>query len=477
MGELDPFFEPLSNVAEGIEFLREKEEQWLENRGLYHALDLLSAAHVLGSSKIAKEAAEFVLAKSSMVSDLASNLATQLLGLGPSAKTVEQNLSSREHSGQAIRALRQRRIEEPRNAFVWCEMARLYVILGMPKQAEMPMNVALALAPFDRLVLRSAARFYLHTERPDKALALLRGAGRTAFDPWLIASEIAISSVVEKGAKFARRATKMIAEREASAFHMSEMAAALASTEMWNGHDKDARKLFGVAIEHPAENALAQRVWASRDLGLGEIAANKINTLNAFEAKALAAKDEQKWTDVVKYSRQWALNESFSARPYGFGSSVISSLLGDGRSGEKFAREGLLTNPNHPGLINNIAFSLIVAGDPKAAKVEWLKADTKNADVNSKLCLLATAGLIEYRLGNGDAGRRCYEQALAYSGTIGDKLGKATAQLYYAREERASGQKGYEKMFDAAIAEIKKIKEPYSMAVAARIAKEMGRSF
>src|SRR6185295_6008504 len=97
-----------------------------------------------------------------------------------------------------IKALKQRRIAEPRNAFVWSDLARLYVLVGLRDQAERAMQVALSLAPFDRFIVRSAARFFLHSSNPDRSLQILRRNERTKLDPWLMAAELAFSSVVNK---------------------------------------------------------------------------------------------------------------------------------------------------------------------------------------------------------------------------------------------------------------------------------------
>jgi hypothetical protein len=54
------------------------------------------------------------------------------------------------------------------------------------------------LAPNHRFALRSAARFFLHVGKPDDAQTILRRSEATRRDPWLMAAEIAVSTVADR---------------------------------------------------------------------------------------------------------------------------------------------------------------------------------------------------------------------------------------------------------------------------------------
>src|SRR5258708_6827222 len=65
---------------DGSEFLKEKENAWRENRAMPFAVDLVSAATVLGKSAAGTKAAEFVLENAVLASETARELARGLLG-------------------------------------------------------------------------------------------------------------------------------------------------------------------------------------------------------------------------------------------------------------------------------------------------------------------------------------------------------------------------------------------------------------
>ena len=83
-------------------------------------------------------------------------------------------------------------------ASAWVDLARLYTILGQTPSADRTIRVALELAPEDRFVLRSAARYVVHFDDPQAAQRLLNGARATRVDPWLIAAEISVAQVAKR---------------------------------------------------------------------------------------------------------------------------------------------------------------------------------------------------------------------------------------------------------------------------------------
>jgi tetratricopeptide (TPR) repeat protein len=474
--ELDPTQKTKEHLFEAGDFLTEKENRWKETRELAFALDFVNAANVLGVTESAKTAAQFVLDRRKEISSLAIEIASSVSGIERPENNQElQSTTGHPEIAGGIRKIRVRTISEPRNAFVWAELARLYILLGLPIKAERPMQIALGLAPQDRFILRSASRFFLHTSKPDAALDLLRKSGVTRLDPWLLAAELAISSVVGKSPRFWREALGAVSSTDFSPFHLSELATAIGSIEMWNGRDRRAKEIFRSALESPTENALAQIVWASRDVGLIGYPLPQLKTLRAFEAEALDARNRGDWNLAFQRCHKWANDESFSSRPYGLGSAIASSILRAPQQAIDFATKGLVTNPFHPGLINNIAFALVESGKPKEAQVVLSKADLEKADTNAKACILATGGLILYRLGNPEEGRRLYETTINFASKHGIPLLKATAQLYLAREEIYKGHNEFEKVFTAGNDYIQKNGDAYAKAVATEIKREIAQ--
>ena len=142
------------------------------------ALDLVSAATLLGKTNPSIEAAEFILEHAGQASETGKELARALLGIKGEEKPplVPQ---SRIQLIEGVKELKQKRIEQARNAFVWVDLARLYTLLGQNEQARQTLSIALKLAPTDRFVLRCTARFLHHIGEYDEALDLLRRNGRT----------------------------------------------------------------------------------------------------------------------------------------------------------------------------------------------------------------------------------------------------------------------------------------------------------
>lgn len=393
---------------------------------------MVSAAIVLGKSDTALEAAEFILASGGPVSPSAVALAQNILGIEKTES--EQNVATRSTIRKEIAALKTRRIEEKRNAFVWLDLARNYMLLGHVKSASDAIRVAHGLAPYDRFVLRSFVRFLLHSRKPDEALHLLRSNPKTPTDPWLVASETALSSVLDKSPKFLKLGHKLIQDANYSPFHTSELASALGSFEMFAGNNRAANKMFRLALRNPNDNALAQIVWSSKRTGFTEIEENALALPNAAEAVALDHHNNGRWSDVVLQSKAWAEEESFSSRPHLLASGVSASLLKDPQMGIEIAEAGLPTNPGHPGLLNNIAFSQALLGRPDEALISIEKVDRKLVSATDAICLLATIGLAYFRGGNIAEGTRHYEAAIDAARRAAKPTLQTLARLYFGRE-------------------------------------------
>jgi tetratricopeptide (TPR) repeat protein len=466
--ELTPAALRTTEAVDGSAFVREREVAWAENKTLPFAVDLVSAATVLGSSETARRAAEAILENESETSSSAASLARALLGIEQESEGGLQNVLAQ------ISELKKKRVSQRRNAFVWTDLARLYVMLGQNKPASRAMRVALTLAPANRFVVRCATRFLLHDRRQEEALQLLQRTERTREDPWLMAAEIAVSSVVDKPPKFARTGLQLLEASKFPPFHTSELASALASLEMFHGHDRKAKRLFRTALVDPTENALAQTIWASKRTGLEEpnLEALKDHRLN--EPHALDCFNRYDWEGAAAYAEAWAQEESFSARPRLLASAVATTFLDDHTRSEKIAREGLITNPGHPGLINNIAFALNARGEPlKGLEI----IDTINRDLLTPIeaiCLMATVGQSYFRLGDYTQGERFYEDAIHAAFRHRNEPLRLLARIYFAREKLLSGRPDAIAEFQAACEQARELKSTNLPMIAEHFEKQLG---
>lgn len=470
-GELDPTETRLVSALPPDSFILKKKEEWTNNRTLLFATDFLGVAYVMGHPELAIDAAKFVLEPDSGSSTAAKSIAAKVLRIPmPLEDSLQAPISAdRRDLYEPIRRMKKKRIDQPRNAFVWADLARLYTILGLQEQAKKAMQIAYYLAPLNRYILRSAARLELHLNQPEKAHYLLRNAEITKHDPWLMATEIAISSILEKSSKLIKPGMRIVDGRSLDPFQVCELSSALASVELWKGNSKKAKKLFAFSLQKPNDNALAQAVWATRYVTIEDLLEKKFDPIRAFEAKALMTYFEGKWKKSLEHSRFWLSDEPFSRRPYIHMSFLTSEIFEDHISGTKIIESALRIIPKEPTLLNNLAFSLIHLGKLEEAKKALSKIDLSRCPLSTKICALATSGLLEYRSGRPNEGRDLYHKAIQIAYKESQPWLKARAMIYLAREELLANSSNADNLRQKAINEALKIKEPSLKLLARRL--------
>src|ERR1017187_1158433 len=87
-GELSNAEVVKSPRIDATEFIHEKEKDFRENKAVPFALDLVSAATVLGKTDISVEAAEFILENGNNTSETGIKLARSLLGISEPSKAI-----------------------------------------------------------------------------------------------------------------------------------------------------------------------------------------------------------------------------------------------------------------------------------------------------------------------------------------------------------------------------------------------------
>jgi tetratricopeptide (TPR) repeat protein len=410
--------------------LEERIRDWQRLGTLPFATDLAASAIVLGEEDAARDAAVSILAASSGASELARELARRLL----EEDTVPQRISPEPEepkvAAERVRALRQRLRGDPRNAIRWSELARQYSILGISGHAKRAMDAAVALAPNDRFVLRSAAGLSVHLDEPDRGHVLLASAEATPYDPWLIAAEVAVASRAGRSPRFAKQGRLFIQQEAFDEFQLSELASALATIELGAASTRRAKRLFLTALEDPTENSVAQAVWASRRLEL-PIAESALDAPDSFEARARLAAREGDWRRAADEAWFWLYDQSFAAEPAIFG-SYEASLGRAYDEGVRFASEGLVANPSDVTLRNNLAFCLIHQGELKRARRELRRVRRDGMKPRERALILATWGLLRFREGQPEHGRKLYARAIEEAR---DPSQRALAAILLAREE------------------------------------------
>jgi tetratricopeptide (TPR) repeat protein len=337
-----------------------------------------------------------------------------------------------------VAKLKKRVREDPRSALAWLDLAREYTVLGQLLQARHALENAVRMAPTSRFVLRSACAFYIHCDEPDRAVRLLRATDRAKTDAWLMAAEIAASTCAEKRPHSLKTGMRLITSKSVAPLHLSELAGAVATEELNSGSSKSAKKLFAAALVDPTENSVAQAKWASGKIRGIPLEQRHFELPRSFEARALEAKERAAFDDALQQAWRWLLDQPFSSQPASFGSYLACIAGKSPRDGVRFAEMGLKANPHDDLLRNNLAVCLTFAGDHDRARREFERIKVDRVPAADKPTLVATAGLLRYRLGDVIGGRTHYEKAIEWLTAAHARRSAAVAALHWAYEEIAA---------------------------------------
>ena len=394
-----------------------------------HAADLVGAAIAVGQGGKAVQAARFLLRDKDDISPWLRELAERVLSVeSPHVSAGQKALE--DYVKNYRRALR----EDPRDPVMCVDMSRVYASLGLRNKAKKYMEIALAMEPRNRFVLRSACRLWAHLGAIDRAHDTIVKSDRTRHDPWLLAAETATSGALRRPPKFVRVARNVLKDKRYSPNHVSELAAGLATMELDSGNLKESRRLFRRSLEQPTENSVAQVVWASRRDPSIEVEDRHLNMPNIFEAMSWTCFLKGNWGRVVEQCHRWQSDQSFSSRPMILGSYVSAVALEDYSRSAQFAKEGLVVNPDDFALLNNLTFAHINLQEfDKARNTMKMMKKSMNSNLE-RTVWLATSGLLALRTGAVDAGRRDYLDALEIAKNEDSDLLRASALSFFAAE-------------------------------------------
>ena len=342
----------------------------------------------------------------SLISDLWSgDDALQL----PSSDDFNQSAS---HPFQApMKRLRALLKSSPSNALALLDYAQLQAAVGKTRAAERSILTAISLAPNNRTVLRTAARFYVHTGNAAKGHNLVRRHRRTMEDPWLLASEIALADASNVDSVFLAKGRRFLFEQKNfMPAHLTELAGVIATQELRSGNMKKARESQRRALLAPNDNVVAHAVDLEQYFGIKLDTPQVLNAISrSSEALVLRAWVEMEPEVVEKQSLIWHDEEPFSSRPI----QMLSTLYlfkGDHVGAARWLKAGLLTDPKDRGLLINLAFSQACQSQLTEATTTIRKLRSLYLDVEP--FANATEGLIEYARGNFDLGDQFYQQSI-----------------------------------------------------------------
>lgn len=437
LGELSSRGLPPKLLVSPEHFFARKLADWRERKTLWHATDLLGAALVLGRQLDATEAAKFVLSEDSGASTPARDIARRILTPGDVVEdeSITYSTYNREVVSKRVRVLRLLSQEQPHNPIVWMDLALSYSTVGELRKADRAVKVAVSLAPVNRFILRSAARFYVHIDDPEYAFRLLRDSEATREDPWLLAAEIAVGSAAGLGPRSIRPARQILQEHSNAPKHVTELASALATLELESGKHGSARKLFRTALVAPTENTVAQVEWASKHMTGLDIEVDRFKVPRLFEAKAWESFAKGAWQKAIDDSLDWYADQPFSSRPAELSSYLVVTILEDYKEAERLLRDALKANHSDPTLLNNLAFAYANEGRVDQAEETLARICPGDRTGITEVVIVATRGFMQFRRGLPDIGRKLYNEAIQRAAKLSIKKVKAMAALYLAREE------------------------------------------
>ena len=317
------------------------------------------------------------------------------------------------HPFQApVRRLRALLRTTPANALALLDYAQLQAALGKREAAEKSIVTALGLSPNNRTVIRTAARFYVHTDDPTKAHYLVRKHCKTAEDPWLMASEIALADVAKVDSVFLSRGKRFLFEQKnLSTSHITELAGVVASQELRSGNLKKARESQRKALLAPNDNVMAQAIELENFFGIALDTPAVLGAISrSSEALVLQAWGDLEPESAEKYLLKWHDEEPFSSRPI----QLISTLYlykGSLELASRWILAGLVTDPKDKGLLINLAFAQARRGLLNESTTTIKKLKHLHPEVEP--FVKATEGLISYKRGNFEMGDALYEESLS----------------------------------------------------------------
>ncbi|MFX1682926.1 hypothetical protein PV762_27245 [Mitsuaria sp. CC2] len=328
-----------------------------------------------------------------------------------------------------VAQLRRELLIAPENLLALLDLAQLQLAAGKVEAAERLLITAMGLAPNGRIVLRTAARFYVHRGEFDRAHRIITRHPGTRKDPWLMASEIALADAAGSPSTMATPAARLIKEAHLHPRHLAEMAGALVNTELAAGRLKEARQLLRKALLNPTDNIVAQAVTDASKMGIDlDEPTVTMAVKRSSEAQLLQAWSGHDAVASEAHAMRWHSEEPFSSRPIQF-LTMLYSLQAEYGKAVQWVRRGLIADPSDEGLFVNLAFAKAALGETDQAEV----AVRRVKDASLAPYLKATEGLIALKRGDFAKAETLYREAEQSF----DKLGRpdlaALTVVYHAK--------------------------------------------
>lgn len=421
---------------------------WKNDNTVPKAGELLSAAIVnnFTTNEYVIKACQFILENEKDATFSQISLAKNILSLTNYKKEEELTtdlldvIIEKEPFYKKINFLKQKIIACPRNAIAYVEIARLYSILGQNEKADDYLKNAYALSPNNRFILRAISRHFAKTNI-EFAHDVLRNSSLTGHDPWITSTEIALATIRNRSSRFIKKGLSLVDSDKFHPFFITELSSSIGTVELTNGSFKSGKNLFNKSLISPNDNSLAQAKWASKEFGLSLISSSlDFNIKNNYEAMAMENFFHENWDKSFNNALMWFIDTPYAKRPIQLASHIASSITDKQEDAIKIIKAGLISHPNDPELLNNIAYSLGLTNQVEEAD-KYLRKVNFNTELTekNKICLTATKGLILYRKGFPDKGKQLYLKAIENAKEKNFEYLHSLAIVNFVREEVLSG--------------------------------------
>lgn len=434
----------INKIAEQLHGILEEDSnairEWIEKPRLTSAIDVVAEALIVKdfSSTEARKAAKYILSKGASCSSLVRQLASHFLEVTVSTWEEISEIPDRDARGREIGILRRSVRNYPVNPIAWSDLSLSYATIGKKKKAKDAMRVAMGLSKNNRFILRSASRCFMHLKDPEKAVSILNKSGLCAIDPWIASAEIAISEATGLKSRCIGKAKDLVENDNLTSFSRSELAASLGTLEMNSGSIKRGKKIMRKAVIEPTENALAQVEWAASNFKIDFDDTVKLSNIvpASFEAMAVRKYYDKKFEESLKECKKWGRFQFLSSRPIILSMFISSCILNNDLEAINIFEDSLPAQKDSPLAMNNYAFALTRVGHTKEAAEILAQCHLDRADPEDRLAIIATTGLICFRVGNIEGGRRLYNNAVIGFEQLERFDYAAIAKYYWAVEEK-----------------------------------------
>jgi tetratricopeptide (TPR) repeat protein len=355
-----------------------------------------------------------------------------------------------------------------RNPVLLMDIARDLTARGHDKAALRYVRAAVALAPQSRFVVRAAARYFLHIGDHGRAHEVLLRSSLLISDPWVQASEIAVSTVRGRTSPNARRAIRALSNMRTIGLELSELASAVATVELNDGSDKKARHLFAKSLERPNDNSVAQAEWAAQRLKL-VVDAAALRTPFSFEANSNNAYRRLQMLDAIAFAKEWAEDEPFASRPLDALTHMycLEERFDEARQSAEHAirLEGKDTGSSQL----NLLFIRIEQGDIEGAHEDLLRLAKRAESRPYAVHIYADAGALAYATGDFKQGQFYYQKAIKLARAKGAVSEEALARAFFARAATRHGDPNAENVVRDTAAAVERLPSAGAIHIVRRL--------